>query len=62
VVGINWYAIDRTDGDALWFIEVAYAFGAQVWINFIDHFTLINCFVGTCWFADIAIDTFFGDF
>jgi len=54
--GINGNAIHRADFHALAGFEMTDAFGAQLPVNFINDFPLIDSVVGAFWFADITVD------
>ena len=54
-------AIHRADRNALGFIEVPHAFGAQVWIDYIDPFSLRNGPQRSFRITRITIDTFIGN-
>jgi len=49
-------AFDRTDHDALGFIEMTDAFGAALGVDDVNLFALGDGLVGTGRFTDIAID------
>ncbi|TVL26337.1 hypothetical protein AYI95_19640 [Shewanella xiamenensis] len=48
--------INRTDGDAGRLIVVAYAFGAAVWVDFIDFFPHGDGLIWAFRFTHVAID------
>ena len=54
-------AVYWTDLLALWFIIMSFTLSAKIRIDNINFFPLRNCTVRTLWFADIAIDAFFGN-
>src|SRR5689334_19913719 len=62
VFGIENNAVHGTNGDALRLGKMADAFGAMVGLDFKNGFTLINGLVRTNGSADIAVNTFIGDF
>lgn len=55
-------AVDRAHRLALRNIKVPHAFGATLWIDFIDHWPFVNGFIRADGLADIAIDALVGDF
>jgi hypothetical protein len=61
VLRIDQDAVHRADLDALGFLEVADALGAQARFDEVDFVTLGDGAVRALGFADIAVDTFVGD-
>jgi hypothetical protein len=61
VIGVDRYAGYRTDLHTLRFIEVSYALGALVGINFVDLLAKIDGLVGTLWLAHITVNALIGN-
>jgi hypothetical protein len=56
MLGINGNAVNRTNLDTLTGFEMSDAFGAQLPVDFVDDFALIDCIVRAFRFANITID------
>jgi len=54
-------AVYRADVDALRFVKMTYALGAELRVDLINLFPLINRPVRTFGFADVTVDAFIGN-
>ena len=63
IVGIFWDTIRYgTKQRTLRLIKMTDTLGTQRRVNFINQLAHINRIVGAKWLADIAVDTFIGDY
>ena len=54
-------ALDRTDFDALRNLEVSNTFGAVIWFDFVNFFSLVDGIIWALGLTNIAIDAFVCD-
>jgi hypothetical protein len=59
--GVQRNAVNGAHLFTLRHVKMPHAFGAFVWINFVDFFTHVNSVVRALGLANVAIDTFVGD-
>ena len=58
MVRIKWNAIYRTDLTTLGRIIVPHAFGALIWIDFINLKPHVNSIIGALWLTYVTVDAF----
>ena len=54
-------AIDGANLLALGFVKMPNAFGAAIWVNFVNTVALINCLVWAFGLTDVTVNTFVSD-